>query len=140
MGATEPDNTAPLGLPPKHNLAGSPANYWLLDEQIISNMQLSVTPLDPSVPVFKMPHAVIEGKVAKIINESDGDTHVWLEYGGGKGQLACEWTPQSTAKPPPSVGSAIRVYGILRYDLQHGWWEIHPVDAWEPLGQQAAAS
>ncbi len=123
----------PLSLPPKHNYPGSPANYWLLDEQIIANMQIAITPLDPTVPVFKMPHAVVEGTVAKVISESDGDTHVWLELDNSKTQLACEWTPQSTAKPPPGAGAHIRVYGIFRYDAQHGWWELHPVDFWESI-------
>lgn len=122
-----------LGLPPKHNYPGSPANYWLLDEALISNIQWTVTPLDPTVPIFKFPHAVIEGVVDKVINESDSDTHLWITLDGSKFQLACEWTVQSTAPAPPAVGAHVRVYGIFRYDLQHGWNELHPVDWWEPI-------
>lgn len=122
----------PLMLPPKHNYSGSPANYWLLDERIISNMSISLNPTDPTVPIFKMPHAVIEGVVEKALNETDGDHHLWVSLDGSKTQLACEISPQNPI-PVPKVGSHVRVYGIFRYDFQHGWWEIHPVDFIEPL-------
>ncbi len=121
-----------LAIPPKHNYQGSPANYWLLDEQLISNMQLTVTPVDPSVPVFKMPHAVVEGVVSEVINEGDGDHHIWLTLDGSKFKLACEIAPQNSL-PAPKVNDHVRVYGIFRYDFQHGWWEIHPVDFLEPI-------
>ena len=120
-------------LPPKHNNPGSPANYWLLDESIISNMQWAVTPLDPTVPVFKMPHAVIEGVVDKVINEQDGDTHLWVTLDNSKFQLACEIAPQSKDIATPAVGAHVRIYGIFRYDLQHGWPELHPVDYIEAI-------
>lgn len=122
-----------LALPPKHNYPGSPANYWLLDEQLISNMQLVVTPVDPTVPVFKMPHAVVEGVVEKVINEQDGDTHLWVTLDGSKFQLACEIAPQDRGVALVAPGAHVRVYGIFRYDLQHGWWELHPVDFLEPI-------
>lgn len=117
----------PLSLPPKDNNPNSSANYWVLDEQLISNMQLAVTPLDPSVPVFKEPHCVITGTVQKVIHETDGDHHLWVELDNSKFQLACEIVPQN-AIPDPAAGDHVKVWGILRYDLQHGWWEIHPVD------------
>ena len=75
--------------PPKRPLAGSPANYWLLDEAIITNMQWAVTPLDPSLPVFKSPHCVVAGTVAKVINEADGDHHLCVELDGGNFHLTC---------------------------------------------------
>lgn len=132
-GSTEQGLGAPLvALPPKHNLPGSPANYWLLDEAILSNMNWTVTPTDQTVPVFKMPHAVVEGTVQKVITETDGDHHIWLELDGSKYQLACEIAPQNPVKVP-TAGAHVRIYGILRYDLQHGWPELHPVDAIESL-------
>jgi hypothetical protein len=121
-----------LGLPPKHNYPGSPANYWLLDESLISNMQLTVTPVDVTVPVFKMPHAVVEGVVSEVIAESDGDHHLWVTLDNSKFRLACEIAPQNPL-PVPAVNAHVRVYGILRYDFQHGWWELHPVDFLEPI-------
>lgn len=122
----------PLTLPPRHTYSGSPANYWLLDEKIISNMVIALHPTDPSVPIFKMPHAVIEGVVEKALNEGDGDHHLWVTMDGGKALLACEITPQNPL-PVPKVGEHVRIYGIFRYDFQHGWWEIHPVDFIEPI-------
>lgn len=119
-------------LPPKHNYPGSPANYWLLDEQLISNMQLVVTPVDPTIPVFKMPHAVVEGVVSEVISEGDGDHHIWLTLDNSKFKLACEIAPQNPLAPP-AVNDHVRIYGIWRYDLQHGWWEIHPVDWLESI-------
>ena len=121
----------PISLPPKKVLGS--CNYWQLDEQIIANMAISLTPTDPSVPVFKLPHAYVEGTVNEIIHEQDGDTHVWLALDSSKMRLACEWTPQTNIDPPPAVGTRIGVYGIWRYDFQHAWWELHPVDHWEAL-------
>lgn len=119
-------------LPPKHNNPNSPANYWLLDEQIITNMQWAVTPLDPTVPVFKEPHVVIEGVVEKVIHEADGDHHLWVTLDNSKFMLACEIAPQNPI-PDPAVGAHLRIYGIFRYDLQHGWPELHPVDYIEAI-------
>lgn len=131
--ASAPTAETPIvSLPPKHNYPGSPANYWLLDEQLISNMQIVVTPLDATVAVFKMPHAVVEGVVSEVINEGDGDHHIWLTLDNSKFKLACEIAPQN-ALTPPAAGDHVRIYGIFRYDFQHGWWELHPVDFWEPI-------
>lgn len=119
-------------LPPKDNNPNSTANYWVLDEQLISNMQLAVTPLDPTVPVFKEPHCVITGTVEKVIHETDGDHHLWVTLDNSKFQLACEIVPQNQISDP-AVGDHVKVWGILRYDLQHGWWEIHPIDYLEKV-------
>ncbi len=121
-----------VSLPQKHNYPGSPANYWLLDEQIIANMAIALNPTDPTVPIFKMPHAVIEGVVNKVISEADGDHHLWVQLDNSKMQLACEIAPQNPLTVP-AAGDHVRVYGIWRYDFQHGWWEIHPVDFLEPI-------
>ena len=121
-----------VSLPPKHNYPGSPANYWLLDEQLISNMQIVVTPVDATVPVFNMPHAVVEGVVSEVISEGDGDHHIWLTLDNSKFRLACEIAPQNPITPP-AVNDHVRIYGIFRYDFQHGWFELHPVDYIEPI-------
>lgn len=116
----------------KRTVPGSPANYWLLDYDTINNMQWTVTQKDTRIPVFPEPHACVQGVVAEIIQEQDGDTHIWLTMDGTtKGRFACEITPQDKL-PAPQVGQRITVYGIFRYDLQHSWPEIHPVDHWEP--------
>lgn len=115
------------------HIPGSPANYWEIDERIVSNMQLTLTPLDPAVPVFKEPHCAVTGTVEKVIHEQDGDSHIWLVYdGASKARIACEITPQQLLDVP-NVGEHVRIYGIFRYDHQHAWWEIHPVDHWEAV-------
>jgi hypothetical protein len=49
-------------------------------------------------------------------------------------QLTTEITPPyfGIVSPPP-VGAAIRLYGQVRFDENHGWWEVHPVRAWQAL-------
>ncbi|TMC47831.1 MAG: hypothetical protein E6J14_14395 [Chloroflexi bacterium] len=116
---------------PRMTIAGSPANYWLLDYDTINNMQWVVSAKDTRIPLFPDPHACIVGTVSQVINEQDGDTHIWVTMDGtSKGRFACEITPQQKIAPP-RVGQHIRVYGIFRYDLQHSWPEIHPLDHWE---------
>ena len=112
---------------------GSPAHYWELVEADFANMQVTVTPLDPHRPVFREPHAVVVGVVAEVIHEADGDTHLWLTLDGTtKARCAAEITPQQP-HPAPPVGARVRVAGLLRYDLAHAWWEIHPIDYIEEM-------
>jgi hypothetical protein len=118
---------------PRRKLEGTNANYWQLDYDTIANMQWTVTPTNASIPLFTEPHACVIGTVEKVIQETDSDTHIWLTLDGtSKGQLACEIAPQNPLTAP-QVGDHIAVYGIFRYDLQHGWPEIHPVDHWEKV-------
>lgn len=117
---------------PRLQIPGSQANYWQLDYDTINNMQWVVTRKDTSIPMFQEPHACVIGQVAEVIQETDSDTHIWLTMDGTtKGRLACEITPQQKMDPP-AVGQRVKIYGIFRYDLQHSWPEIHPVDRWEP--------
>lgn len=117
---------------PRRAIPGSSANYWELDYDTINNMQWLVAQKDHSIPIFPEPHACVVGTVSEVLSEADGDTHIWLVVDGtSKGQLACELTPQQRIAPP-TKGQHVRVYGIFRYDLQHSWPEIHPVDHWEP--------
>ncbi len=112
----------------KRTIPGSPANYWEIDAAILNNMQWTVTPVRPEIAIFRSPHACIEGTVAEVLHEDDGDTHFWLTLAGTtKDRLACEITPQNPL-PHPQVGARVRVYGIYRYDAQHQWGELHPVD------------
>lgn len=125
---------APLTLghmPPKRLLQSSPANYWQLSETITTNAVPVLSHIDPTIPVPREPHWFAEGTVTEVIHEADGDHHIWLTFAGTtKDRLACEITPQQPMAAPP-VGAKVRIYGILRYDHQHGWWELHPCDFWE---------
>lgn len=124
-------------LPPKKLIPGSNANYWQFTDAIQTNVVPLLHPTDPTLPVPKEPHWFIEGVVGEVIHEGDSDVHVWVNYVDANGnatkdRIACEITPQNPLKPP-TVGEKVRVYGILRYDWQHSWWEIHGVDWIEPL-------
>lgn len=124
-------------MPPKITIPGSPANYWQLSVAIVNNIQLTMTPLDHSVALPTEPHWYADGVVEEVISEGDGDVHVWLSWLDAAGaptkdRLACEITPQQKLAPPP-VGQKVRVAGIFRYDAQHRWFEIHPVDWWEVI-------
>lgn len=115
------------------HIAGSTANYWLLDAPTIENMQWLVQPKDHTIGIFTEPHACVTGTVTEVIHEGDGDKHFWLTLDGvTKSRFACEITPQQSL-PAPAVGAHVRVYGIFRYDLAHGWCELHPVDHWEAM-------
>ncbi len=118
---------------PRETIPGSPANYWRLDYDTINNMQWLVSQKNHTVAIFPDAHACVVGTVAEVIREQDGDIHIWVNLDGTtKGRFACEITPQQ-ALPVPAVGDHIRVYGIFRYDLQHSWPEIHPVDYWQKV-------
>lgn len=122
-------NTAPWA---SLRIPGSPANYWQLDYDSINNMQWTITPKDSRIPIFPDPHCCVTGTVVEVISETDGDHHIWINVDGTtKGRFACEIIPQNPIAPP-AVGQHVRICGIFRYDLQHSWPEIHPVDHWEP--------
>ena len=122
----------------KRSVPGSSANYWQLSEQMIANVLPIFHRTDLSIPIPTEPHWYGEFVVAEVISEADGDHHLWLSWlndpagAGSKARFAAEITPQQ-AIPVPKVGDRIRVYGILRWDGQHNWWEIHPIDHIEPL-------
>lgn len=123
-----------MAMPPKEVLGS--CNYWQLSQRIIENLQITLSRKDPTIPMPTEPHWFIDGQVAQVINEGDGDIHIWLDYlnpdgSVSKGRFAAEITPQQKLTVP-AVGAKVRVLGILRYDHQHGWWELHPVDAIHP--------
>jgi hypothetical protein len=106
------------------------------------------------------PCTAVEGRVASLEREKDGDLHIALDpkdksvlnlfnvahlHGQLAVELICEHTPShgdaiaacTGFKPPeiilPSVGDRIRVTGAYVTDLDSGWNEIHPVTRIEIL-------
>jgi hypothetical protein len=73
------------------------------------------------------PRAQISGTVDEARNEADGDFH--FRVTDGKEFVICEITPQQPHLHP-KVGMKVTVGGVVRYDGEHKWWELHPVDAW----------
>jgi len=71
---------------------------------------------------------------------SIGDDHVQTGTACPTAGLTTETTPElfGIITAPP-IGATIRVYGAVRNDEGHGWWEIHPIRAWEALASQDAA-
>jgi hypothetical protein len=79
-------------------------------------------------------HVSVIGNVRKSHREKDGDIH--LEVCDTTGQHCFEaeivpYHPVSLFRAHP--GAQVRVKGISRYDRQHKWWEIHPVEEIEVL-------
>jgi hypothetical protein len=69
--------------------------------------------------------------VTLVRNEADGDIHIRVEDGGEF--VVCEITPQQP-HPKPKVGDVVSVWGVVREDGEHKWWELHPVDGIEVKG------
>lgn len=96
---------------------------------------------------FVGPRVEVAGKVLYKATESDGDEHVILvpEYvdnsvstlteirNSGIDFLVCEVIPElPMPNGLPTLHSTITVRGIIRWDIEHGWPEIHPVLSWHP--------
>lgn len=125
-----------LGAMPPKQILGT-CNYWQLSQAIIENLQITLSGKDHSLPLPTEPHWYLDGVVQEVRPETDGDHHIWLDYlnpdgSTSKGRFAAEITPQQPLAIP-AVGAKVRVFGILRYDFQHSWWELHPVDRLDPL-------
>ncbi len=71
--------------------------------------------------------ATIEGLVQDTVGSGDHDVHINLV--DGFSTVVAEITPEIPMEAPPK-GARIRVWGFVRHDDRHGWWEIHPVLGW----------
>ena len=88
---------------------------------------------------FVFPRVEIVGYVINHTSESDGDHHFNIadtDHGSIAANAAiedfvvCEIIPQLPVPDPP-LHALIRVRGIWRWDIEHGWPELHPVLSWE---------
>jgi|SRR5213592_872114 len=71
-------------------------------------------------------HVQVTGKVTKIHTEADGDIHIRVVNQGCF--VILEIIP-SLPMISPKRGDTIIARGILRYDKQHKWYELHPVES-----------
>lgn len=87
---------------------------------------------------FVYPHVEVTGYVIDHAGESDGDHHFNLaetDLGSIAANAAiadfvvCEIIPEVPVPDPPLHGR-VTVRGIWRWDIEHGWPEIHPVLSW----------
>jgi len=70
-------------------------------------------------------HVTTTGSVIKIRHELDGDTHLWIR--AGVDSLVLECIPKLPC-PAVQVGQIVAPKGIYRFDMEHKWYEIHPVE------------
>lgn len=73
----------------------------------------------------------VEGVVDKVAQQPDGDYHIiirppYLPFP----VLVTEAIPEIKL-PLPKAGDRIKIWGIVRFDILHNWWELHPVIGWE---------
>jgi hypothetical protein len=73
-------------------------------------------------------HALVTGRVVRVRARLDGGWRIRLAETGGA--LAAAEIRLSNPVPLPRVGSYIQLRGALRYDEQHAWYAIDPVEAW----------
>ena len=78
--------------------------------------------------LYQKPRAAIEGVVTDKVKAADGDWHI--DITGPDGTLVTEFIPEY-ATTTPALGDRIQLWGITRYDIDHRWWEIHPVIGWK---------
>ena|SRR5204863_3646859 len=72
-------------------------------------------------------HVAVTGTVTLVKSETDGDLHIRLTE--GTQFIVAECIPKLPCSRP-SLGRRITVKGISRYDKEHVWWEVHPVEEW----------
>ncbi len=75
----------------------------------------------------------VEGVVDKVAEQPDGDYHIIIRPPYlPLPVLVTEAIPEIKL-PLPKEGDRIKIWGIVRFDILHNWWEIHPVIGWEKL-------
>jgi len=83
--------------------------------------------------LFPGPRASAIGAVTAIVQSEDGDVHINLAD-GERNVLVIEVAPEYPLQAV-RAGDYIRVWGVVRYDIEHRWWEIHPALGWEPANR-----
>lgn len=86
--------------------------------------------LDDVVQGIPWARAMTVGTVTAVVKVSDGDVH--LNVRGKTKTLVAEAVPDPglKLKSLPPVGARIYIWGFLRYDGYHRWWEIHLIVGW----------
>ena len=98
---------------------------------------------------FVAPRVQVSGKVLYKAAQSDGDVHVVLVdpsvdnsistlaaiNAAGLSFVVCEIIPElPMPNGVPVLHSIITVRGIARWDIEHGWPEVHPILSWSLNG------
>lgn len=91
--------------------------YWVMSVDTLATGHLKHT------------HVQVTDSVAYAVGEGDGDVHIKLQSRSGKFIIA-ECIPKLPCLKP-KAGTRITVYGITRWDPEHQWAEVHPVEDWK---------
>jgi len=76
----------------------------------------------------KHTHVLVIGRVGYVnAHEADGDLHIRLQSLHDTTFVVAECIPKLPCRVP-KVGEVVTIKGISRFDPEHGWWEIHPVE------------
>jgi hypothetical protein len=71
---------------------------------------------------------VVIGRVARVRWRAEGGCRIRLAETGGA--LAIGEIRSSNPLPLPRIGALIALCGALRYDGEHRWYVIDPVERW----------
>jgi hypothetical protein len=78
----------------------------------------------------KHTHVAVTGRVKYLRREEDGDLHIKLvSLRDPTKFIIAECIPLIPCARPV-LSSVITVRGVSRYDPEHGWREVHPVESW----------
>ncbi len=77
------------------------------------------------------PRASVIGVITDVQKSFDGDWHLNITARDGS-VLVGEIIPEYQMAIP-EVGDRVRIWGIVRYDMEHRWWELHPVVGWSRI-------
>lgn len=78
----------------------------------------------------KHTHVSVTGRVAYTRTEDDGDLHIRLNSLSDSTKFVIAECIPALMCPRPARGSVITVRGISRFDPEHAWREVHPVESW----------
>lgn len=100
-------------------------NTILLALLFLSRPYWPVTIADMAAGKNHHTHVEVSGKVVLVRHEQDGDLHIRLT--DGSNFVVAECVPELPCKAP-KLGDAVTVQGISRFDGEHKWYEVHPVE------------
>jgi hypothetical protein len=111
------------------------ALFLLLQVAPVSRTYWPATVAQLASGTFRHTHVQVSGIVVYTRLESDGDLHAKLVTDSAAVHdslapfIVAEIIPAIPLARPPT-GKRITVYGIQRFDPEHGWRECHPVERW----------
>lgn len=103
----------------------------LLVLQVVSRTYWPATVPQLASGTVRHTHVAVTGIVAYTRLEDDGDLHIRLVGDTGAVFVIAECIPRLPCRRPKN-GERITVKGIQRFDPEHAWREVHPVEELSP--------